>query len=339
MRLGTLRYRQDERIERIAYSSDGRFVVTDNGKAGLQVWDAWDGRKVRSINLGLDPIRDMAFSPDGKLIATAGFVLDQKLRLLVHRLIFTDFATGRQIMSSEGGEEHAATKIAFAPDGKTIATVNDSDTLRFWDVASGNLSFETSFERERLSGIQFSPDIASHLLAVSGQTVHLWNVENRREERQLGQPDGSVVSCLAFSRDGKTLVTPVGFEGAIQVWRVADGQPLLLSTGKNASVHALSFSPDGKLLAATGQEGHLTLWNLDTGQENEPFATEGLADGPLAFSPDGRTIASTGGSSALHFWDRTSGKDRLATPECASWRRPIPPFPRRGKVADLRERR
>jgi len=313
MRLGTVRYRQDERIERIAYSPDGRFVVTGNGKLGLQVWDARDGRKVRQLDLGVDNLRDFAFSPDGKTLAATCFGLDRQKRLLVHRLIFTDFASGREIKGTEGGQDHTALRLAFEPDGKTIATIGDM--LRFWDVASGKLSLEANLGREQLREIAFSPDAASHLVAVSDETVHLWNLVARREERQLKDPDGSSSSCLAFSPDGKTLAKPAGFEGAIQLWRVADGQPLKRLTGKNQSIYSLAFSPDGKHLAATGREGHLTIWDLETGEASEPFATDDLADGPLAFSPDGRTIATRGGDCVLHFWDRTTAMDRLATSE------------------------
>ena len=314
MRLGTVRYRQDERIERIAYSPDGRFVVTDNGKLGLQVWDARDGRKVRQLGFGWDVLHDFAFAPDGKLLATAGFVFDREQRLVIQGLIFTDFATGRQLTKSEGGRENTVMSLAFAPDGKTLATISD-DQLRLWDVASGKSSFTTRFERERLTSIAFSPEAASHVLAVSGRTVHLWNVADHCEERRIGDSQGSRVSCLTFSPDGKTLAMVDGNDATVQLWSVADGRLLRRLTGKNESVGRLCFSPDGKVLAATGQQGHLSLWDLETGKEGEPFPTEGLADGPLAFSPDGRTIATRGGDSALHFWDRTTGTDRLATPE------------------------
>ena len=312
MRLGTTRYRQDERIERIAYTPDGRFVVTTNGKLGLQVWDARDGRKVRRLDIGGDDIRDFALSPNGKTLAAMCFRLDRKKRAIVHPLIFTDFVAGSEISRIENGQDYTASRLAFAPDGKTVATIGKM--LRFWDVASGKLSFEANLGTE-LREIAFSPDVASHLVAISDETVHLWNVADRREERQLKDPEGSSSSCLAFSPDGKLLAKAAGFEGAIQLWRVADGRSLERLTGKNQSIHSLAFSPDGKHLAATGQEGHLTIWDLETGEASEPFATDGLADGPLAFSPDGRTIATRGGDCVLHFWDRTTGTDRLATPE------------------------
>jgi hypothetical protein len=104
MRLGTVRYRQDERIERIAYTPDGRFVVTTNGKLGLQVWDARDGRKVRRLDLGGDDIRDFALSPDGKAVAAICSGLDRKKRMFVYRLIFIDFVAGSEITRIETGQ-------------------------------------------------------------------------------------------------------------------------------------------------------------------------------------------------------------------------------------------
>jgi WD40 repeat protein len=214
MRLGTVRYRQDERIERIAYTPDGRFVVTSNGKLGLQVWDARDGRKVRRLELGGDDIRDFALSPDGKTVAVICSALDRKKRMLVYRLICIDFVACSEITRIETGQDHGALRLAFAPDGKTVATIGN--TVRFWDAASGKLSFETRLGQE-LREIAFSPDAASHLVAVSNPTVHLWNVADRREERQFNDPEGSSSSCLAFSPDGKVLAKPAGYEGAIQL--------------------------------------------------------------------------------------------------------------------------
>ena len=105
----------------------------DNGKLGLQVWDARDGRKVRRLDIGVDNIHDFAFSPDGKTLAATCFGLDRQKRLIVHRLIFTDFASGREISTDRRGARSAALRLAFAPDGKTIATIGDM--LRFWDVS------------------------------------------------------------------------------------------------------------------------------------------------------------------------------------------------------------
>ncbi len=312
LRLGTLRYRQNQEFERLAYSPDGEFVVTNDGSLGLQVWDSREGRKIRTLDFMMDPFQDFAFSPDGRVVAIAGWAHDERGASISH-LIFAELATGRQISRIERLQHFGTIKIAFAPDGKTLVTANDA--LRFWDVASGKMLFEASMRGERAHGIAFSRDAASHLLAVGGRSVHLWDVTDHHEVRQFIEPERIPDAILALSRDGKMLAAPAGFHGAVRLWSFPDGRPLQRLSGANDIVQALSFSPDGKFLAATGHEGILTVWDLRTGKASEPFPTEGLADGPLAFSPDGNTIATSGSGKVLHFWDRTTGRDRLATPE------------------------
>jgi len=82
MRLGTVRFRQTLFVKHIAYSPDGQFVVTHNEHRHLQIWDARDGRKLREIDAGIESIRDFAISPDGKLIAAAGFHSEPERNLL-----------------------------------------------------------------------------------------------------------------------------------------------------------------------------------------------------------------------------------------------------------------
>ena len=144
--------------------------------------------------------------------------------------------------------------------------------------------------------------------------ISICNAIDGREQRKIELNGGSYVSSLAFTPDGKTLASVLGNVYAVRLWNAVDGRLLGKLTGRNQYLRQVSFSSDGKHLAATGQRGHLSLWELATGLESEPFATEGLADGPLAFSPDGRAIATRGGK-ALHIWDRSSSKDRLAMPE------------------------
>jgi hypothetical protein len=120
---GTVRFRNDERIEGIAFSRDGRFLVTKQGAQGLQVWDGQQGRKLHRIDLGLEVIYDIAVAPDGKRVVVAGFVFDHDERLVVHRLTVLDLATGGEVIRCEGGEEHAIWRLACAADSRRIATI------------------------------------------------------------------------------------------------------------------------------------------------------------------------------------------------------------------------
>jgi WD40 repeat protein len=320
LRLGTVRFRQDRMIDRITYSPDGKFVVTDLGEEALQVWDAQDGRKLGSLDVGIDNIHDFSFSPDGKIIAAVGFLFEPGKQLTVHRVTFVDFATGRQLAKGEWDEQGDVWRLSVSPDGKTVATSSDGG-FRLWNVVTVEQLLDVPLKRKSVRSICFSPDPASHLLAFAdARAVCLWDLASKTEVRRLSHDRNDDVSRLAFSFDGSRVASAGRVEGEVRVWKVDDGRLVHLFKPQpfNPRAHyipALSFSPNGTALAATLQTGNLLVWDLRTGRESEPFPTCTLADGPRAFSPDGGIIATSGGRPVLHLWDRATGKDRLATPD------------------------
>jgi len=255
LRLGTVRFRQDRRIDRITYSPDGKFVVTDLGKQALQVWDARDGRKLRRLDVGIENIHDFSFAPDGKVIAAVGFQFEPEQRLTVHRVTLVDFATGRQLAKREWDKR--ADVLAIAPDGKIAATSSDGG-FRLWNVATGKQLLEAPHKLRSLRSICFSPDPASHLLAFADdQAVCLWDLAVKNEVRRLSH-DNDGVCCFAFSLDGSRVASAGRVEAEVRVWKVDDGR--LLHRFKSQALNpranyipALSFSPDGTALAATSR--------------------------------------------------------------------------------------
>ena len=326
MRLGTVRFRQFPWIMHVVYSPDGRLVVTDSQEDYLQLWDARDGRKLRRIDAGIEQIRDFAFSPDGASIAALGGGLtSDPLRWLAH-LTFLDVATGRLIRRAVWDFQESERHVAFAPDGKTVATETDAGTLRLWDVATAKLVHQERLRgRPNVASLAFSPDAASHLLAIaSGRVIRLWDAAHRRDVRTIAVEGQQTPSGLAFSPDGATLAAGSKTVVAeVLLWRVRDGTLLRrFKSRMSTSVTHVFFSPDGRLLAAEGPRGPLVLFDVASGKELDSFGKEADLVGaasdsgtPMAFSPDGRTLAAIGGREALHFWDLAKGQDRLATPE------------------------
>jgi WD40 repeat protein len=317
LRLGTVRFRQDRTINRIAYSPDGKFVVTDLGEEALQVWDPQDGRKLRRLDVGIGNIRDFGFAPDAKIIAAVGFQFEPDRRLVVYRVVFVDFATGRQLSKGEWEEQGDVWRLSFSPDGKIVAT-SSNKAFRLWSVATGEQLLEVPRNRGSLQSICFSPDPASHLLAYGvDREVCLWDLIAKKEVRRLGHDKNDSVVCFAFSPDGSRLAS-ASRSREIRVRKIEDGE--LLHRFKSQAldpwakhVSAISFSPDGTALATTLQAGNLVVWDLKSGRELQPFPTCTLADGPLAFSPDGSTIATSGGGPTLHFWDRRCNREGRRT--------------------------
>ncbi len=242
-------------------------------------------------------------------------------------LVFADVATGRVISSKTWDDDLGVDDVAYAADGKLVVTMGRDETVRIWDVATKELQFQQRIRRENLRehnhrSIAFSPNPSSHLLAIGWeQSVDLRDVDRHHLAQRIAVDGG--LERAVFSPDGTTLAAAVSVASRdrtngveIRLWRVTDGTEIgSFKSQRGAQVSHMSFSLDGKVLAATGFNSPLISFDTATGKELNLLSSITLVDAPLAFSPDGRTLATTGDGQVLHFWDMTTGKDRLATPD------------------------
>ena len=275
----------------------------------------------RQIEPVLNPIGGFAFSPDGKLIALVGLGSVPEGDGTLSQLAFLDVATGRVLHRAELGPRARLLPhlLAFAPDGKTVATLDNDGLLRFWDAASAKL---LSQERVRRRGsgpaIAFSPRTQPALLAISdGKVIHIRDTVKNRNVSEITVEGKQPATGLAFSPDGAILAAAINIPGAeVRFWRARDGSPVRrFKSEKKTSLFRVYFSPDGKLLAATGGSAPPVLFDARNGKELGALGMGFELATAMAFSPDGRTLVADGGRQAIHFWDTATGKDRLATPE------------------------
>jgi WD40 repeat protein len=232
----------------------------------------------------------IAFSPDSKLLATAGIELS-----------LWDVSSGREVRVFTG-HTSPVTGIALSPDGRILASRarggEGDNTLRLWNVSSGHeLHTVVLAPRPEMNKpVTFSPDGA--LVATgSGTRIHLYEVTSGRE--LLAPSDTGSVTSLAFSPDGKLLASA---SEMVQLWDTSSGSEVC--TLAVDGVAGLAFSPDGKLLA-TGWE----LWEVNSGRKLrtfDPYERIGKL-WSIALSPDGKLLAWGTGVQKLFLWDVASG--------------------------------
>jgi RNA polymerase sigma factor (sigma-70 family) len=301
LRLGSARFRHRGQVGSLAYSASGKLLASGGwGNPFVALWDPETGRERLAARVSRVGVNDLAFSPDGQLLAAAG--RDGVAYLW-------DAATGKPRLELKGyrGEVKA---LAFSARGDALAVAAGTE-VRLYDPSKGRVQKTFEAKPGWVSGVALSPDgrvvaaVASALpAALNEHTVHLWDRDTGKRLHELRGHRGPVLH-VAFSRDGRVLAT-TGQDQTL-LWEVASGKP----RGPLGGGSRAALSSDGKLLAVAGYGGAVRLWELGTGKQVGKLPANANMVLALAFSPDGKALASANGGSVIHLRDLSTGRPRL----------------------------
>ena len=338
---------KDEGYKYVRFSSDGRTVAVgvrrkdENGESSQNSIDLWDTiaptERPRRINGDWLDLRDLAFSPDGKTLATAtrdaavtdgdGFTTPVKSSTRMW-----DIASGAE-QNRFPVDECDVWCLAFSPDGNFLVCGVSDGTIRFYDRATGReqeprLLSEPSVppgapegvghgdpsEPTEIVCLAYSPD--GSILTGGEQiqrvsfplaSIHIWDVTRRKQLRRIPAHPCWVTS-LSFSPDGKTLATS-GSDPVIRFWEVTTGRETFQQSGHRSRVRSLSISPADGTIFTGGDDGTLRQWDPNSGRELALVAQ--LADPVLqmAVAPDGKALAVANISEPIRLWSVTEHRE------------------------------
>jgi WD40 repeat protein len=337
----TLRGHSDAVLS-IAFSPDGKRVVTTSLDKTVKVWDLANGVELLSLGGHSGPAYAVTFSPDGRRLATASADNTAKV---------WDSTTGEDLLTLRGHSD-VVWSVAFSPDGQRIATASQDKTAKVWDSSSGKELLTLrgpAYSAYSINSVAFSPDgtrlatsggedngadvwelaSAERLFSLSGHaapvlrvafshdgkrlatastdnTVKVWDAASGRELRTLHGHSGPVVG-LAYSKDDKVLAT-ASLDNTAKVWDAVSGRELLTLRGHSYLVLSVAISPDGKRLATASADGTAKVWGTEGAEEL--LSLRGHS-GPVlraVFSPDGTRLATAGTDNTARVWDAASGR-------------------------------
>jgi WD40 repeat protein len=258
----------------------------------------------RAASLSHDQeVIDVAFSPNGKYLATAS--ADNTARLWE--------APGGDPASPPMKHEGSVYNLAFSRDGKYLATASEDGTARLWKVPSGDPASPPLEHEDVVYSLGFSPNGKYLATASDDKTVRLWTVPNGQKIASPIEHDGALKD-VAFSPNGKYLAT-ASAKGAARLWQVPSGREAAPPMKHGNIVYSVTFSPNGQYLASASANGTARLWEVPSGEEAAPPMDHGDIVWDVTFSPGNRYLATASANGAARLWEIPSGREVEPTME------------------------
>ena len=246
----------------------------------------------------LSPVTAVAFSPDGKLLASGSY----------GRVSIWDLTTVRPVKALTN-VLGAVNDLKFSPDGTLLAVAGGQPSaqgdLRLFEVAGWKLKTVLRGHEDVVSCVAFRLDGKKLVSASFDKTIRIWDLATMKNEAIL-EPHSDFVYAVAYSPDGKWLAS-ASKDRTVKLIDAETRQGKLTFTGMSLDVLAVAFNGDGTKVVSSGYESGIYWWNTKTAERDKLIGGHRVAVHELAVSKDGKTIASAGGDANVILWDGTTG--------------------------------
>ena len=248
-----------------AISKNGKsFVIGHQEKGNVRLWSTTSGQEGK----------DFKKNADSEIVIPIPELLNEPGK--------REFVNGVQ-------------EIAYSPDGKTVASAHNNNTIRFWDTASETERAILISHTEKINALAFSHDSTMLASGSEDNTIQLWDVQKGKHHATLtGHKNGT--KALAFSPTEPGLLASGSADGTIRFWDVnIEKERSIFATGYTDVIATLSFTADNTMLVSAAFNGQISIWDMKTGTElPAPSLTNYDGTNVAAFSHDATLFVSKG---------------------------------------------
>jgi WD40 repeat protein len=289
-------------IWNVAFTPDAKSLVTIGGNEA-QRWSIAERIESQTYRPH-GAIAGVAFSPDGKFVATAGW--DDVVKIW-------NVAEGRAVRKLAGRHKGGINSVVYDREGKYLLTAGDDKAAILWRADDGSFVRSFSGHADRVTHAAFSPDGTRIVTSSADKTARTWNVDDGRMLRELKAHEWAVL-WAEFARDGSRLVTTAADDLAI-IWDAETGALQRKLVGHTAAVNSAAFSPDGSRLVTGSRDSSIKLWDVTDGKELLTLKGHAQEVTSVRFSPSGRSILSSARDDRAIVWPTIEWR---VTPEPAA---------------------
>ncbi|MEO1050244.1 MAG: caspase family protein [Bacteroidota bacterium] len=294
-----------ESIKGLAFSADGRFLLTGSRDKTAKLWDIETGWEIRTFIGHTSTINHIALTPDQKYFLTSNADYTAKL---------WDIASG-DVVRTLAGHDDLLTTVDISPDGKLAVTAGFNTYAKIWDLPTGETLKEFKVNPEKGLGFgvnaKFSPDGKWIAFGNDNRTVTIYDLESEELVYEFKREEGWCGGCatyIEFSSDGSWLLFGSN-NGAFKTWNLKTGKEDKVFVAEWDEFRAIDISHDDSLIMLAGEDS-VKVWNYASG--DLVLNLGGIHEEPIneaALSPDGRFIATASDDRTVKLLDLKTGEE------------------------------
>ncbi|MGE5262757.1 MAG: TIR domain-containing protein [Acidobacteriota bacterium] len=303
-------YYPEDEITAVAYSPDGKSVVTASGDHSAKIWDAATGAVVRKLEGHTGAVNSAAYSSDGKYIVTSS-------RDGIARVWDSQTGAGLATLPSAPSAYPYKSSVAFSPDSQYLAAIGKENLARIWQVGTWRQIAELKGHVRELVTIKFSPDSQYVGTTSLDYTARIWDAKTGRSVSVLNGHGGYTLD-IAFSPDSK-LVATGSADRTARIWDVTSGKNLGVLSPHFRAVVSVDFSPDGETLLTASDDTIARGWDVSTHTNVEVMPGHTGELNGAVYSPDGNFVLTYSRDGTAGIFDTNHGTQLIVLRGHSNW--------------------